>query len=78
MVRSEEGIILNQRNYALELITDSGMLESKEATTPMEQQSKLTIVDFDEQFGSNRTDSLLQNLEQYRRTIGRLLYLTMF
>lgn len=78
MARSEEGIILNQRNYALELITDSGMLESKEATTPMEQQSKLTIVDFDEQFGSNRTDSLLQNLEQYRRTIGRLLYLTMF
>lgn len=78
MARSEEGIILNQRKYALELITDYGMLESKEATTPMEQQSKLTIVDFDEQFGSNRTDSLLQNVEQYRRTIGRLLYLTMF
>lgn len=32
---SSSGIILNQRKYALELITKAGLLEAKSATTPM-------------------------------------------
>lgn len=41
--RGEEGFMLTQRKYALDLVADTGLLGSKPAATPMEQQHKLAL-----------------------------------
>ncbi|XP_061365655.1 uncharacterized mitochondrial protein AtMg00810-like [Gastrolobium bilobum] len=64
--RSKEGIILNQRKYALEILSDAGLLASKPASTPMDATSKL----------SSDTGTPLADEASYRRLVGRLLYLT--
>ncbi|KAK8921731.1 hypothetical protein KSP39_PZI020888 [Platanthera zijinensis] len=64
--RSKDGIIINQRKYALELLSDCGFLASKPASTPMDPSLKL------------RADqgSPFPDPSSFRRLIGRLLYLT--
>lgn len=64
--RGDEGFMLAQRKYALDLIADVGLLGSKPAATPMEQQHKLVL----------DTSPFIRDAEQYRRLIGRLIYLT--
>ncbi|KAI3729444.1 hypothetical protein L6452_18102 [Arctium lappa] len=66
VIRSEEGILLSQRRYVLQLLEDSGMLASKPVKEPMDPRHVLTDDDGD----------LLTDASQYRRMIGRLLYLT--
>ncbi|KAE8672369.1 hypothetical protein F3Y22_tig00111843pilonHSYRG00119 [Hibiscus syriacus] len=48
IMRSKEGILINQRKYALELIEESGMSGSKPARTPFEQNVRLTTSKYDE------------------------------
>ncbi|GMJ01569.1 hypothetical protein HRI_003826100 [Hibiscus trionum] len=68
VLRSKEGIILNQRKYAIELIADSGLGNAKVASTPLELNEKQVSVAAEEDY--------LEDVGSYQRLIGRLLYLT--
>ena len=67
MARTNEGISLNQRKYALEIPKDTGFIGSKLVKVPVEQNLSL----------SKYEGKLLEDLGQYRRLIGRILYLTL-
>jgi len=64
--RSLDGLVLNQRKYCLDLISETGMLGCKPTPTPFDPSIKLHV---DE-------GALLPNPSSFRRLIGRLLYLT--
>ncbi|XP_062152127.1 uncharacterized mitochondrial protein AtMg00810-like [Alnus glutinosa] len=66
IARSSSRIFVCQRKYALEILEDSGLLASKPVQFPMKQNLKLSRDD----------DALLSDASEYRRLIGRLLYLT--
>jgi len=66
IARSELGISVCQRKYALKVLEDTGMLASKPIQFPMEPNVK-----FSKDFGQ-----ILDDPTTYRRLVGRLLYLT--
>ncbi|GKV43433.1 hypothetical protein SLEP1_g50721 [Rubroshorea leprosula] len=61
-----EGIVLSQRKYALDILTETGTIGARPSPFPMEQHHQL----------HSATGPLLSNPAQYRRLVGRLLYLT--
>lgn len=64
--RGSKGFYLSQRKYALEIVSEAGLLGAKPATFPLEQNHNLAL----------STSTLLPQPEQYRRLIGRLIYLS--
>lgn len=68
VARSEKGISLCQRKYALEVVNDVRMLGCKPIKTPMEVNLKLSKDD----------GGFLHDAGMYRTLIGRLLFLNNF
>ncbi|XP_039040651.1 uncharacterized mitochondrial protein AtMg00810-like [Hibiscus syriacus] len=77
VLRSNGGILLTQRKYALEVIEDTGLGGAKPAVTPMEQHIKFTSVEYDGGLEQGvKDDELTIEKPMFQRLIGRLIYLT--
>lgn len=66
IARNHEGIFLCQRKYALDIISEAGLLGGKPIDISMEQNHKLALANME----------FLDDPELYRRLIGRLIYLS--
>nr|XP_016491390.1 PREDICTED: uncharacterized mitochondrial protein AtMg00810-like [Nicotiana tabacum] len=77
--RSQESIVMYQRKYALELVSELGLAGGKPAATPLEFNHKLTSIEFDKEipYANTTLDNELEEKGSYQRLVGRLLYLTM-
>uniref|UniRef100_A0A3Q7HBH0 Reverse transcriptase Ty1/copia-type domain-containing protein n=1 Tax=Solanum lycopersicum TaxID=4081 RepID=A0A3Q7HBH0_SOLLC len=73
--RSQEGIVMHQRKYSLEIISEAGLSAAKPAATPLDPYVQLTTKEYDEINGMNKDDMLLTEPSVYRRLVGKLLYL---
>ncbi|GJU87918.1 ribonuclease H-like domain-containing protein [Tanacetum coccineum] len=69
VLNTPKGIYLNQRKYYLELIDEFGLLAGKPSNLPMRPNISLTGKPSD-------TDPLLDNVTEYQKLIGKLIYLT--
>lgn len=85
LARSEKGIVLNQRKYILDLISNIGLGGAKPLGISMEQNVRLTteekvLADNNRKKKQKRKrkkeDPLLQEPSTYRHLVGRLSYLT--
>nr|XP_016516161.1 PREDICTED: uncharacterized mitochondrial protein AtMg00810-like [Nicotiana tabacum] len=76
--RSEKEIQMCQRKYALELVSELGLLGGP-VTSPLEFNHKLTSMEFDKVVTKNGSDNdnELEDKGKYQRIVGRRLYLTM-
>nr|XP_016486776.1 PREDICTED: uncharacterized mitochondrial protein AtMg00810-like [Nicotiana tabacum] len=70
--RSKEGILMHQRKYSLELISELGLAASKPINTPMDSNIKLTTREFDEHFCKDNLteDEVLADQSSYQRLIA--------
>ena len=66
IVESKFGMVMNQRKYALEILEETGLLDSKPINTPMDLNVKLVP----------RQGEPLHDPWKYRRLVGKLNYLT--
>ena len=60
------GVVISQRKYTLDKLTDTGLLDCKPADTPMDLNVKLVL----------SQGELLRDPGRYRRLVGKLNYLT--
>jgi len=76
--RSNKGILMYQRKYTLELLSELGLGAAKHASTPIDYNLKLTSKQFDDHVKTMKPgDDPPTDQRAYQRLIGKLLYLTM-
>ncbi|XP_047268031.1 uncharacterized protein LOC124898427 [Capsicum annuum] len=76
--RSSLGILMHQRKYVLELISETGLSAARPISTPLETNFKLTTIEVDNYVNGtskNITDPEV-DVAKYQRIVGKLLYLT--
>ena len=66
VAKSKEGISISQRKYTIDLLTETGILGSGLADTPIEINCKL----------GNSSDQVAVDKKQYQRLVGKLIHLT--
>ena len=64
-MRSKQGILLSQRKYVLNMLSETGKLGAKPCSTPMTPNVQL-----------NEKGELFEDPKRYRRLVGKLNYLT--
>ncbi|PHU20108.1 Actin-54 [Capsicum chinense] len=69
VLRAVSRVILNQRKYILEIISDTGLAGAKPALTPLETNIKLTSVEVDEATAI-KGDIVLRDMTSYQRLVG--------
>lgn len=74
--RSKQGILMHQRKYALELISETCLSETKPAGTPIDTNSKLTTKQYDAETQVTEPHPLIDQ-GAFQRIVGKLLYLNM-
>ena len=65
LARSDKGLYVHQRKYVLDILNDTGLSGSKPVSTPLPRNCRF----------NDSSSPLLSDPDQYRRLIGRLLYL---
>lgn len=70
--RKKDGILIHQRKYVVELISDIGFTGAKPFQTPLEVNKKLISLEFD-QYVQDNTNQPLSDPSEYQSLIGRLL-----
>lgn len=63
VARNSSGIFLYQHKYALDIISEAGLLGAKPTSTPLEQNHRLSLA----------AGPLLSNPEKYQSLVGRLI-----
>jgi Reverse transcriptase (RNA-dependent DNA polymerase) len=66
IAHSTKGLFISQRKYTLDLLKETGKLGAKPVTTPIDSNYKLNPED----------GELLEDIGQYQRLVGKLIYLT--
>lgn len=57
----------------MEIISETSLVGAKPISTPLESNSKLTLVEYDEAMGCTR-DAILKDATYYQRLLGKLKY----
>jgi Reverse transcriptase (RNA-dependent DNA polymerase) len=65
VARSHKGLFLSQRKYVLDLLKETGKLRVKPSNVPMNYNNK-----------SSPDEEVLENISQFQRLVGKLIYLT--
>jgi len=66
VAQSKDGIVISQKKYALDILEETGLMNSKSAETPMDPNVKLLP----------SQGEPLSDLEKYRRLSKKMNYLT--
>nr|XP_016437521.1 PREDICTED: uncharacterized mitochondrial protein AtMg00810-like [Nicotiana tabacum] len=75
--RSKQGILMHQRKYTQELISELGLSAARPIATPLNTNTKLTTREYDDHCKDQVTYDPPADTNSYQRLIGGLLYLTM-
>ena len=70
VLKTKDGLCLNQRKYCLELLHEYGLLACRPVITPLPENIVLKYKEYDD-------DTLLKNITSYEKLVGKLIYLTM-
>ncbi|XP_071695376.1 uncharacterized protein [Rutidosis leptorrhynchoides] len=72
LVKNDDFFVLCQRKYCLEVLAEFGVLASKPAVTPLE-----SCVVFSNKDDFSGSDFLLENISEYQKLVGKLIYITL-